>query len=251
VPLILSAVTWVSGDRIVVSSEDQLGQVYYLPRGESLGTVCADVPRLLGVVPDASSAVVACGGDGGVDFWRLPSGPLPHREPGEVTASSWTSGPVKVTTSGQQLDIRGPHLGSVRFQPLSTNISVVDVTPGGQHVLAGDSLGEVAVIDVEHGYTAEVDAWNDPDHSPIVALGWDKGPVATTASGQTWRVTNCSGCGTDAGLLRAFRARDTGCFSSRQLAYMGTSTWKSLGLRECTAQPGLPAPLVSTGPGGN
>ncbi|MGO9884428.1 MAG: hypothetical protein ACLPV4_15605, partial [Solirubrobacteraceae bacterium] len=122
-------------------------------------------------------------------------------------------------------------------------ISVIDVADGGQRVIVGDTLGEVAVIDVEHGYTQEVVAWNDPDHSPIRAVGWDSGPVATTASGQTWRVIDCADCGTDAGLLRAYRARITGCFTQRQLQYMATSTWQSLGLRECTARSPEPAVL--------
>lgn len=245
VPSILSGVTWATGDRVVIASQDQRGQVYYLPRAEPLGTICAQDPRLYAVIPDASSAVVSCESPGGTTFWQLPPGPAPRRLPGEVRASSWTTGPVTVTTSGTQIDIRGPGVNSGMFQPLSTGISVVDVADGGKRVVVGDARGEVAVIDVEAGYTAEVVAWNDPDHSPITAVGWDSGPVATTASGQTWRIADCADCGTDAGLLRAYRARFTGCFTARQLAYMGTSTWQALGLRECIAQPGIPGPVTA------
>lgn len=245
VPRMLSDVTWATGDRIVVSSEDQRGQVYYLPRAEPLGTICVQSDRLFAVIPDAGSDAVACETPGGTTFWRLPPGPLPRKEPGESTVPSWPSGPVTVTKSGARIEIRGPSVDSGMFQPLSTDISVVDVADGGKRVVVGDVAGEVAVIDVERGYTAEVVMWNDPDHSPITAVGWNRGPVATTASGQTWRFADCADCGTSAGLLRAFRARYTGCFTARQLGNIGASTWQALGLRECIAQPGLPAPMAT------
>jgi hypothetical protein len=242
-PAVLSGVAWATGNRVILASEDQRGQVYFLPRAEPLGDICTQSDRLFAIVPDPGSAVVSCESQGNATFWRLPPGPLPGRQPGESTASSSTSGPVTVTTSDTQIEIRGPGVDSGMFQPLSTKISVIDVADGGQRVIVGDTLGEVAVIDVEQGYTQEVVAWNDPDHSPIRAVGWDSGPVATTASGQTWRVTDCADCGTDAGLLRAYRARITGCFTQRQLQYMATSTWQSLGLRECTVQAPEPAVL--------
>jgi hypothetical protein len=245
VPPILSGVTWATGDRVVIASQDQRGQVYYLPRAEPLGTICTQDGRLDMVISDAHSAVVSCESPGGTTFWQLPPDPLPRRMPGEVTASSWPDGPVTVTTSGPQIDIRGPGVYSGMFSPLSADISIVDVTDSGKRVVVGDVLGEVAVIDVEDGYTADVVTWTDPDHSPITAVGWDGGPIASTASGQTWRIADCADCGTDAGLLRAYRARFTGCFSARQLAFMGSGTWQALGLRECIAQRGLPGPLTA------
>jgi hypothetical protein len=245
VPSVLSGVTWATGDRVIVASADQRGQVYYLPRAEPLGAICTQDDRLYAVMPDPQSAVVSCETPGGTTFWQLPSGPLLRRVPGEAKASSWMTGPVTVATSGRQIDIRGPGVNSGMFQPLSISISVVDVADSGKRVIVGDALGEVAVIDVEVGYTAEVVTWNDPDHSPIVAVGWNGGPIASTASGQTWRIADCADCGTDAGLLRAFRARFTGCFTARQLAFMGGSTWQALGLRECAAQPGIPGPVTS------
>jgi hypothetical protein len=244
VPRILSGVTWATGDRIVVASQDQRGQVYYLPRAEPLGTICTQNEGLDAVIPDSSSAVVACESPGITTFWRLPPGPLAHREPGESTASSWTSGPVTVTRSGASIDIRGPGVDSGMFEPLGGFISVIDVADNGQRVVVGDVLGEVAVIDVQPGYFAEVVAWTDPDNSPIAAVGWDNGPVATTESGQTWRIADCAGCTTIGGLLRAFRDRVTGCFTVRQLQFMAARTWQALGLRECTPQPGLPAPVT-------
>jgi hypothetical protein len=246
VPRMLSSVTWAPGQRVVVVSDDQRGQVYYLPRAEPLGTICTQDTRLLLVISDSSSPVVACESEGGTTFWRLPPGPLPHRAPGESSASSWTSGKVTVTRSGSEIDIRGPGVNSGMFVPLSGSIQAVDVADNGQRVIVGDVFGEVAVIDVEHGYTAVVVAWADPDHSPIMAVGWDSGPVATTYSGQTWRVADCAECGTDAGLLRAYRARYSGCFTPRQLQYMASATWHALGLRECTAERGIPAPLART-----
>jgi hypothetical protein len=251
VPPVLNGVTWGSGDRVVVVSQDQQGKVYYLPRAEPLGTICAQDDRVLSVIADTSSDMVACEYPGGTTFWRLPPGPLSRRVSGEASASSWTSGPVTVTNSGSGIDIRGPGVNSGAFDPLSTVVSVVDVADGGRRVVVGDSLGEVAVIDVEHGYTAEVVTWGDPDHSPVTAVGWDGGPVATTASGQTWRIADCADCGTAAGLLRAYRTRVTGCFTARQLASIGSGTWQAIGLRECTTQPGLPAPLTPIEFGGS
>ena len=77
VPSVLSGVTWATGDRVIVASYDQRGQVYYLPRAEPLGTICAQDGRLYTVIPDADSAVVSCESPGGTDFWQLPPGPLP------------------------------------------------------------------------------------------------------------------------------------------------------------------------------
>lgn len=233
VPSIPSDVTWAAGDRVIVASEDQRGQVYSVRDGVPLGTICTQDGRLYAVIADASSAVVSCEAPGGTTFWQLPPGPLSGRVPGESSAPAWSTGPVTVRVSGDQIGIRGPGVNTGMFQPLSTTISTVDVADHGKRVILGDSLGEVAVIDVEAGYTAEVVAWNDPDHSPISAVGWSGGPVASTASGQTWQIADCADCGTDAGLLRAFRARITGCFTARQLAFMGGSTWQALGLREC------------------
>jgi hypothetical protein len=245
VPAILSGITWATDDRVIISSQDQRGQVYFLPRSELLGTICTQDQRLYAVIPGAGSAMVSCESPGGTTFWQLPAGPLLGRAPGEATRPSWTTGPLTVSTSGPQMDIRGPRLNSGRFQPLSADISAVDVADSGKRVVVGDELGEVAVIDVEPGYTSEVVNWIDPDHSPITAVGWDSGPVATTASGQTWRIADCADCGTVAGLLHAFRARFTGCFTARQLAYMGAGTWQALGMRECIAQRGIAAPATT------
>ncbi len=88
VPAILSGVVWGVGDRLLVYSQDQRGQVYYLPRAELIGTVCTDLTRLFDVTLDYSSDVIGCEGQGGTTFWQLPSVPLASRPPGESSATT-------------------------------------------------------------------------------------------------------------------------------------------------------------------
>jgi hypothetical protein len=56
--------------------------------------------------------------------------------------------------------------------------------------------------------------WKVPGFTPVMAVGWDRGPFVRTASGQIWDIPQCRGCITDEGLLAAVRARFTGCFST-------------------------------------
>jgi hypothetical protein len=246
VPAVLSGVLWTTGDRVVVCSQDQDGTVYYLPRAEPIGAVCSEVPRLVEVVPDYTADVVACESEGGTSFWGLPPGPIAHPFPGESGALTSTADGVTVASSGAQIEIRAPGFNTGWYQPLNNVITAVAVGDDGKRVIVGDGIGEVAVIDMEPGDAATVVAWDAPDSSWIDRVGWDGGPVATTRSGQTWRLTDCPDCGTDAGLLRTFRSRITGCFSARQLSFIGDSMWPVLGLRECTSAPGEPAQLNGT-----
>jgi hypothetical protein len=243
VPVVPSGVDWATGDRVVVYSEDADAQVYYLPRAEPIGTTCSQVPRLFQVVPDYTADVVACEGQGGTSFWGLPAGPITHPFSGESGALTSAADRVTVTSSGARIEIRAPGLNTGWYQPLDSDISAVTVGDDGKRVIVGDTVGEAAVIDMEPGYAATVVAWDAPDRSPVDAVGWDGGPVVTTRSGQTWRLTDCPDCGTDAGLLSTYRSRVTGCFSARQLASIGDSMWPVLGLRECTSVPGEPAQL--------
>src|SRR5208282_3428894 len=112
-------------------------------------------------------------------------------------------------------------------------ITAAAVAPEGTQVVVGDALDGVAVIDVTAAESRVVTVWQSPDKAPIVAVGWVGGPVATTASRQTWRIGYCGACGTNAGLLNAYRARASGCFTTRQLQFMSNSTRLELGLREC------------------
>jgi hypothetical protein len=233
VPRVLSGVAWSTRDRLVVYSEDQRGQVYYLPRAEPIGVICRQDTRLYEVVPDYSSDVVACEGYGGTAFWRLPSGPLAHRVAGESTSRTKMAADVTVASSGPRIQIHGPGLRTNWFQPLGSDISAVDVADNGTRVVVGDTIGEVAVLDLRPGYATTVVAWVAPDHSPITAVGWNSGPIATTASGQTWRIADCADCATVGGLIRAYRARVTGCFTARQLRNIGSGMWAVLGMREC------------------
>jgi hypothetical protein len=243
VPVVLSGVFWATGDRVVVYSEDQGGQVYYRPRAEPIGTVCSQVPRIFEIIPDYTSGVVACEAQGGTGFWDLPSGPLAHESPGESGGRTSAADGVTVTSSGPQIEIRAPGLDTGWYQPLVSDIAAVAVGDNGTRVIVGDTDGDAAVIDMEPGRADTVVTWEAPDRSPVAAVGWDGGPVVTTRSRQTWRLTDCADCGADAGLLRTYRARVTGCFSARQLSSIGDSTWPLLGLRECASVPGEPAQI--------
>ena len=246
VPAIVSGVDWSTGGRLVVYSQDQRAQVYYLPRAELLGTVCWQDPRLFAVVPDHTSGMVACEDPGGITFWQLPPGPLAPGINGEASGRVSSAGGTTVTASGPDIKITGSSFNSGLYQPLSSAITAVTVAEGGHVIVVGDSVGEAAVIDKEPGYAATVVTWTAPDAAPIAAVGWANGPVVTTKSGQTWRLADCADCGTDAGLLKAYQERDTGCFSARQLADIGGATWTALGLRECR-----PATAGVAQPGGN
>lgn len=234
VPRLLSGLLWASGNRLVVYGQDVRGEVYYLPRAEPLGLICREDTRILQIVPDYGSDVVTCETPGGTSFWQLPAGPLGGRQQGESAARRATAGGVTVASRGASIQIRGPGPGATGwFQPLNGDITAAAVAPDGTQVVVGDALDGVAVIDVTAAEARVVTVWQSPDKAPVVAVGWAGGPVATTASGQTWRAGDCGACGTDAGLLNAYRARASGCFTTRQLQFMSNSTRLVLGLREC------------------
>ena len=170
---------------------------------------------------------------GGISFWP-PAGPLGRRQRGESAPRTATVAGVTVASRGASIQIRGPGPGATGwFQPLNGDITAAAVALDGTQVVVGDALDGVAVIDVTAAESRVVTIWQSPDKAPVVAVGWADGPVATTASGQTWRIGDCDACGTDAGLLSAYRARASGCFTARQLQFMSISTRLVLGLREC------------------
>ena len=106
VPAVPSGLLWSTGHRLLVYSQDQRGQVYYLPRAELLGTICREDTRLLDVIPDYGSDVVTCEGQGGATFWRLPTGPLagrlgPDRRPGPRPGSRSPRGQASSRSAGR------------------------------------------------------------------------------------------------------------------------------------------------------
>lgn len=233
VPHLLTGLLWTTGNRLAVSSQDRRGEVYYLPRGELLGGICREATRLAEVIPGAGSDVVACESPGGTSFWRLPAGPL-GRLAGESSAQSAAAAGVSVRARGSQIEVTGPgRAASGWFAPLAGEITAVAVSPDGSQVIAGDSAGNVGVVDPTAAGSRLVTVWRSPDNAPVVAVGWSGGPVASTGSGQTWRVPDCGDCGTDAGLIGAYRARASGCFSTRQAQYLSDRTMALLGLRRC------------------
>ena len=147
------------------------------PRAELLGTICREDTRLLDVIPDYGSNVVTCEGQGGATFWRLPTGPLTGQLAGRIGV------PVRVRDHGHLAGRQAPDPRAGpqdRLDPAAArrHLAVAigqDGNPPGR-----DSLGEVGVIDLGAGYARQVVVGKSPDNSPVTAVGWSDGPVATT-----------------------------------------------------------------------
>lgn len=165
--------------------------------------------------------------------------------PGESTARTVEGPNLRMQTSGANARIfwRGA-LGSgstTPFQPTEGIITAVSLSPSGRELIAGSQSGQAAVIAVSRQEARIVIEWHAPDYSPVTAVGWDAGgPVASTASGQTWNVPNCEGCTTDTGLLDAARARFEGCLTERQMQWIDDPVRARLRLTLCPPVSHLP-----------
>jgi hypothetical protein len=245
VPAALDDIRWVTGERIVLVSDSERGQVYYLPRAELLGHVCWDVQRPLTVGFDPESGVLSCVGAGLRSFWSLPPTPRSSPVPGESSATAVESPDLRMETSGVNARIfwRGA-LGTgstASFEPTEGIITAVSLSPSGRELIIGSQSGQATVIALSRQDARIVIEWHTPDYSPVTAVGWDAGgPVASTASGQTWSVPNCAGCTSDAGLLDAARARFEGCLTERQMQWIDDSVRARLGLILCPPAADLP-----------
>lgn len=245
VPAALDDIRWVSGDRIVLLSDSERGQVYYLPRAEPLGHVCWDVQRPLTVGFDPESGMLSCVGAGLRSFWSLPPAPRSSPVQWESSARAVASPDLRMETSGVNARIfwRGA-LGTgstTSFEPTEGIITAVSLSPSGRELIVGSQSGQAAVIALSPQDARIVIEWHAPDYSPVTAVGWEAGgPVASTASGQTWSVPNCAGCTSDAGLLDTARARFEACLTERQMQWIDDSVRKRLGLTLCPPAASLP-----------
>lgn len=232
----LTDVLWTSDERVILASESERGQAFYLPRQELLGHICWDVPRLQSVVLDAAGQTAACIGSNLNSLWNLPPGPR-LRAPKESTVTKLQNRLASVQT--KQAGVRIYWHGALGkgsttwFTPSDSTITALAFGPDGREVVIGSASGEVTLVDLAREDARITFEWHVPDSAPVTAVGWQNGPVASTASGQTWTVPSCGSCATDTGLLDAARERFTGCFTERQIAWVIDAVRQRLGVRLC------------------
>jgi hypothetical protein len=239
VPPSLVDLAWASHERVLVASESALGQVYYLPRGELIGTICAYSPTTTGVALDPDEGTAACWGDSR-SFWRLPPAPLeaaPRRsvDPPRRLRSAYAR--VAIRGERVRISVQGLH-GPTSIpwsKPFESGVTAAAISPEdkGYQVALGSSRGSVETLGLVTSGTILLSVWQVPDRSPVVALRWGRRLVAETASGQIWKVPTCAGCESSTGLIAAAKARFSGCFSSRQMEWIDDRVREELGLHEC------------------
>jgi WD40 repeat protein len=235
-PSLLTDVVWASDERVILTSESERGQVFYLPRQEPLGHICWDVPRLQSVALDADGQTAACIGSNLNSLWNLPPGPR-LRVLRESTVTRLQDRFASVQTKQARVKIywHGT-LGSgstAWFTPSDSTVTALAFGPDGREVVIGSASGEVTLVEFAREDARIAVEWHVPDSAPVTAVGWQDGPVANTASGQTWTVPSCVSCATDTGLLDVARERFTGCFTERQIAWVIDAVRQRLGVKLC------------------
>lgn len=237
VPVALTAVAWGTRQRLVVAGESARTRVYYLPRGELLGTVCGNAPDVSQIALEAPGERVACGG-ASRSYWELPPSPRPAR-PGAArsTPRRQVSPYATAKIHGGQVRIwtRGP-LGRAVIpggKPFDARITAAAFDPAAHQLALGSARGGVIVLGLTRRGSRVVVSWNTPDAAAVDSLHWNGGLTADTASGQAWTVPSCPECQTEAGMLAAAKARFTRCFSARQVEWIDAPTREELGIREC------------------
>jgi WD40 repeat protein len=237
-PVALNDISWTEGERVVLASDSERGQVYYLPRQELLGPICSDVPRLQRVTINAGSQTAACVGTNLASVWSLVTGPR-ARAPGESNATTLQNSLARVQSNQAGLRVFWSGAlgnGSTNwFTPSGSTVTALAFSPDGHEIVVGSAGGEVTLVGLAREDARVTVEWHVPDSSPVTAVGWQNGPVASTASGQTWAAPSCSSCATDTGLLDAARERFTGCFTERQVEWVITTVRRRLGIRVCPA----------------
>lgn len=238
VPVALTAVGWGTRQRLVVAGESARTRVYYLPRGELLGTVCGNVPDVSQIAVEAPGGMVACGG-ASHSYWELPPSPRPTRlDAARPTPHRQVSPYGTAKIHGEQVRIwtRGPLGRAVipRGKPFDAQITAAAFDPAAHQLALGSARGGVIVIGLTRRGSRVVVGWNTPDAAAIDSLHWSGGLTADTASGQAWTVPSCPDCQTETGMLAVAKARFTRCFSARQIEWIDTPAREELGIRECT-----------------
>ena len=238
VPVALTAVAWGTRERLVVASDSMRTPVYYLPRGELLGTVCGNAPEVSQIAAEVPGDMVACG-DGSRSYWRLPPSPRPAQPTARRPSPHRDVSTYAIATvHGERLGVktRGPLGQSVapESQPFDGQITALAFNPAGYELALGSDRGGIIVLGLTRRGSRNVLIWNAPDAAAIDSLHWRRGQLnAISASGQAWTVPGCPDCQTDAGMLATARARFTRCFSNRQIQWIDAPAREELGLREC------------------
>jgi WD40 repeat protein len=236
-PVSLNDLAWAQDERLVVVSDSALAQVYFLPRGELIGTICAYAPMTSGVQLEPGGETAACGGNGR-SFWRLPPAPREAAtakpvDPPRMVRSPY--GRIKISGERERISVQGLHgpTSTPWSKPFDSDVTAAAFSPESHQVVFGSLHGSVETLGLVSGGTILLSLWQAPDRSPIVDLRWHGDLVAETASGQIWEVPTCAGCESSPGMIAAAKSRFSGCFSERQLEWIDGGIRDQLGLREC------------------
>lgn len=234
VPMGFDGVSWATDDRIVVFSDADGAQVVYLPRAETLGTICREVPQLIAVTQDETSDRVQCVGTSLDAVWQLPPAPrystISDRLQPELTRAGTT---VRIRDQQVRIADADGSRPTAWFAPVDSEISAAALSPDGQRILVGSRTGEAAIMERNGTGARIVASWHVPDAATIVAARIDSEPRVVTSSHQLWAVPDCPGCGTDEGLIHEFERRFSGCLTTRQAALMGDDSRRLLHIPAC------------------
>jgi hypothetical protein len=235
VPVGLVAVNWATDDRLVISSDTDGAVVMHLPRAVRLGTICREVPQLLGVFQDKTSDMVECSGRSIDAVWKLPAAPrtVPAARP--LVPRSLTRGTTTLGVRGSQIRLVGADRSRASgwFSPVKERVLAVGLSHDGRRAIVGSTSGEVAILERNNLGVRIVRRWAVPDAASVAVARIDGAPYVVTTTGQRWAVPDCRGCGTDEGLIQEFKRRFSGCLTERQANPMGDEARRILDINAC------------------
>lgn len=241
VPDLTNVVRGLSANRVVVGGQTERAHVIHVPTRADLGVVCREIPRVIAIQVDPRTDTLGCLGYQLDSVWVAPRGPRPADELQPSTSRRDTRRGYTVETRGGQVrvvrHVHGQTLHTDWLDVFVDDISSVAIAPNASRVLVTSTGADVAIIDITPPTIERVVTWHTPDGSPPIGATWAPGPVVVTAAGSAWDVPDCRRCGTDAGLIRTFRERDSGCWNTRQIMDIDADTRDTLGASECPANP--------------
>jgi hypothetical protein len=243
VPDRTQVVTMLSQDRIVLGGQAERAHVVHLPTRANLGVVCREVNRLVVIQPSPDDETIACLGVQRNAIWSTPSGPT--SSPSQLSSGMvQVRGKTALQARGSKVritrqDPEGARVQTGWFQVSQGRVSAVALSPDTTRAVIASRTGAVVVLEIGRSRVEAVATWHSPDGSAGVAVGWAPGPVIRTHRGLVWKVPDCAGCSTDAGLLARLRERLSGCWKPTQLATIDMPTLRRLGAWACSANPRL------------
>lgn len=232
------SVVALPGGRVVIGGQVEPARVVHLPSRGELGNVCRESPMLHAIIPSRDNELLVCKALVLSTVWRAPAGPIAPPTAQLSSALEATSGELVVqaranTIKFERRDAQGSSVHTDWFAPVTGEVTAISIAPDASRVLVSSALGEVVVVTAELPTVAIVVEWATPDRSPVVAAGWDDGPVVETVSGFFWRTPDCATCGTDDGLLSLLRQKVELCWSETQLSPIDSETQARLGVQVC------------------